>query len=242
MEKEYLTEKRYQNVKKGLIYVAITIFAVITTLSTIFLIIPGIQKLKEANDFVIPTEESVKAEKDVIEGKYDILETQLEAKYELLEDELAAKYTKEMGDEGWFEERQEYGEESSKLSIAEGKEKISLMDDKSDELFAVKSVSSFEFEQRSIRNNAIPLIAGGIFALFFALMISGGLLASAFGRHILAFNAQSVMPVAQEGIEKMAPTIGKAAGTIATAAAPAYGEVAKEIAKGIKEGLKDEEK
>lgn len=47
------------------------------------------------------------------------------------------------------------------------------------------------------------------------------------GREISAFFAQQQMPVAKEGIEKMAPSAGVAA---------------KEIAKGIKEGLKDEEK
>ena len=47
------------------------------------------------------------------------------------------------------------------------------------------------------------------------------------------------MPVAQEGIEKMAPTIGKAGASIAKEMAPVYGEAAKEIAKGIKEGLKE---
>ena len=46
------------------------------------------------------------------------------------------------------------------------------------------------------------------------------------GREIAAFMAQSQMPVAKEGMEKMAPSAGKAA---------------KEIAKGIKEGLKDDE-
>ena len=40
-----------------------------------------------------------------------------------------------------------------------------------------------------------------------------------------------MMPIAQEGIEKMTPTIGNAAG-----------EIAKGISKGIKEGLQDEEK
>ena len=50
-------------------------------------------------------------------------------------------------------------------------------------------------------------------------------------REIMSYTVQQTMPVAQEGIEKMAPTIGKAGGTIA-----------KEISKGIKEGLKDEEK
>lgn len=46
-------------------------------------------------------------------------------------------------------------------------------------------------------------------------------------RQINAYFAQQSMPIAKEGIEKMAPSAGVAA---------------KEIAKGIKEGLKDEEK
>ena len=58
-------------------------------------------------------------------------------------------------------------------------------------------------------------------------MISGFIFMVAKRRHILAFQAQQVMPVAKEGIDEMAPTIGKAAG---------------EIAKGIKKGLNDDEK
>ena len=46
-------------------------------------------------------------------------------------------------------------------------------------------------------------------------------------REISAFTTQQQMPVAKEGIEKMAPSVGVAA---------------KEIAKGVKEGLKDEDK
>ena len=42
-----------------------------------------------------------------------------------------------------------------------------------------------------------------------------------------AYTTQQVMPVAQEGIEKMAPTIGSAA---------------KEIAKGIKQGINEANK
>ena len=45
-------------------------------------------------------------------------------------------------------------------------------------------------------------------------------------REITAFTIQQTMPVAKEGIEKIAPAAGK---------------VAKEIVKGVKEGLKDEE-
>lgn len=46
-------------------------------------------------------------------------------------------------------------------------------------------------------------------------------------RQINAYMAQQQIPIVQEGMEKMAPSMGKAA---------------KEITKGIKEGLKDDEK
>lgn len=76
----------------------------------------------------------------------------------------------------------------------------------------------------------------------FCLMIPLVTFFLAFRREILAFNIQQTMPVAKEGIDEMAPTIGKAGASIAKEMAPVYGEVAKEISKGIKEGLKDEEK
>ena len=62
---------------------------------------------------------------------------------------------------------------------------------------------------------------------FFVTAIGIGITIIAHKREITAFTTQQVMPVAKEGINEMAPTIGNAAG---------------EIAKGIKEGLKDEEK
>ena len=53
--------------------------------------------------------------------------------------------------------------------------------------------------------------------------VSGdGIIKHAFSRNIAGYYIQQKMPVAKEGIEQMAPTIGKAAG---------------DIAKGIKEGL-----
>ena len=67
------------------------------------------------------------------------------------------------------------------------------------------------------------------------IIVASGMIALSiylFGkrREITAFTTQQVMPVAQEGIEKMAPTIGNAAGSIAEG-----------ITKGIKEGMKNTE-
>ncbi len=70
------------------------------------------------------------------------------------------------------------------------------------------------------------LTAGGMLFVFGFGVIGFGLVAlfAGHGREIMAFQTQSAMPVAQEGMEKMAPSAGVAA---------------KEIAKGIKEGINE---
>lgn len=88
----------------------------------------------------------------------------------------------------------------------------------------------------------IPLIMIGFFVTVVSVMGKVMLFSITHRREIMAYGAQQVMPVAQEGIEKMAPTIGKAGASMAKEMAPIYGDIAKEISKGIKEGLKDEEK
>ncbi len=77
-------------------------------------------------------------------------------------------------------------------------------------------------------NNIYYYIGGG-FILILSLMISGSIYFIAKRREIMAFGIQQTMPVAQEGIEKMAPTIGNAAGTIGQG-------LAKGITQGIAEG------
>ena len=67
----------------------------------------------------------------------------------------------------------------------------------------------------------------GAFICIATLMISGFIFLFAKQRSILAFQAQQAMPVAKEGINEMAPTIGN---------------VAKEITKGIKKGSNDTKK
>ena len=62
-------------------------------------------------------------------------------------------------------------------------------------------------------------------SFIFGLMLPMPMFFIAYGREIIAFQAQQTIPVAKEGIEKMAPTAGV---------------VAKEISKGIKEGLNED--
>lgn len=68
-------------------------------------------------------------------------------------------------------------------------------------------------------------IIGGM-VIFIACIASFYLYIISKGREIISFTAQQYMPVAQEGINTMAPTIGNAAGT-----------VAEGIARGIKKGI-----
>ena len=93
----------------------------------------------------------------------------------------------------------------------------------------------------------------GPFIIITACMFSGAIYLSSKSREIAAYKAQQIMPVAQEGMEKMAPSVAKVGKTmaeemapvykdLAKEIAPAYGEIAKEIAKGVKEGMKDEDK
>ena len=108
---------------------------------------------------------------------------------------------------------------------------VSQLNDKSD------------FNKEFDSYDSIPFYIIGGFIIIASCMFAGSIYMTTKQREILAFHAQQVMPVAQEGIEKMAPTIGKAGASITKEMAPAYGEVAKEISKGIKEGLKsDDEK
>ena len=97
--------------------------------------------------------------------------------------------------------------------------------------------SGFEMGQEGIN-------PGNIFSSFGGFAIGGflivpGIFFVAIGfivrvmignrREIISYTTQQVMPVAEESIEKIAPTVGSAVGTLG-----------KELAKGIKEGLKED--
>lgn len=105
---------------------------------------------------------------------------------------------------------------------------------------ALKVQKNEEFEQNGLSEKYYDLedqiheddpkyiycILGSVI-LIFSGMASLILYITSKQREINAFYAQQQMPLAQEGMEKMGPSVGVAA---------------KEIAKGIKEGLEEDEK
>lgn len=145
---------------------------------------------------------SIQEKLDAIENKRSELEKQLADKsYEC--------NSMDMNDPNWFANSSKCTDEETKLRVELGKldsEEVSL-----------EHQDGFAFVHYGL---------GGM-CIFVGLIIFFAIFMTAKRREIIAFGAQQVMPVAKEGIEEMAPTVGNAA---------------KEIAKGIKEGLKDEEK
>ena len=98
---------------------------------------------------------------------------------------------------------------------------------------------SNDFNKSFDSHDSIPFFMFGSFIIIASCMIGGFVFTISKRREMMAFSLQQVMPVAQEGMEKMEPTLSKVGSRIMKNMAPAYGEMAKEISKGIKEGLKE---
>jgi hypothetical protein len=100
---------------------------------------------------------------------------------------------------------------------------------------------SSSWERSSNKSSFMQYIIMAVPAFMFPGMIALFLFMTAKRRSIMAFTAQQTIPVVQEGVEKVAPSMAKVAKEVGHEMAPLYGEVAKEISKGIKEGLKEDE-
>lgn len=98
----------------------------------------------------------------------------------------------------------------------------------SESMELTKKLNDLKSEEFDLKNNdgeayILLCVLGGMVILA-GCGISFAIFIFTKRREIMAFSAQQVMPVAKEGIETMAPTIGT---------------VGKEIAKGISEGIKE---
>ena len=82
----------------------------------------------------------------------------------------------------------------------------------------------------SAMKNMVVMIIGSLLSMvgLGTSAVGGILMFVAHGREIKSFTTQQVMPIAQEGIDKMTPTVSNAAES-----------VAKSVSKGIAEGKKE---
>lgn len=202
-KKEYLNEENYQKSKRKIIVIAVLI-ALMGILVGGGLIATGIIKSSNA-----VTEEETGRTKEVIQTEIDQLDEELIP--------LKAKKNQEFKANGFSEEYYRLDNEISKKE-----EKITEL---KSELW--KTESGYNSAKDKIeKSKYIPFYMFGGFIIIASFMIAFSVYMFAKRREIIAFTTQQVMPVAQEGMDKMAPTVGN---------------FAKEITKGIKDGIKDDE-
>lgn len=219
--KKYLTEENYEQGKKKLKSISLIIL-IIGILVGGSLILTGIIKtnnVKKQNDIV---------EKQVEENSETRTENDIQAEIDSLNSELVslkAKQNEEFRANGFSEE---YYRLDNEINTKENK-----IDDLEWEIWEANSgyndtKKMIEKSKDTISTSKyIPLYIFGAFIIIASCMIAGFIYLFSKRREITAFTTQQIMPVAKEGIDEMAPTVGNAVG---------------EIAKGIKNGLKDDEK
>lgn len=245
--KKYLTEENYERGKKKIKTIALVIL-VVGFLIGGSLIATGLMKQGKVNsqyseDNKTTISQQLETEKQSLISKKSELETKIEPVETQIKKLEREPFT---GFNDAYYERQDKIEELEK-SIATDKKSIGVIDDVLEDAdFACSfdgKTNSYTSKYCSLNNQlsdissdfnkefdsfgSIPFYMIGGFIIIASCMIAGLIYMFSKRREIAAFTAQQVMPVAKEGIDEMAPTIGNAVG---------------EIAKGIKKGLKDEEK
>lgn len=207
-QNEYLNEERYQKTSKRLLSIGVGLIIFGVAVAAIM----AITKI----DF------GPKVSKEELQQELAQLKPTLQQRY----DELDSKGF----DESW-DYKDEEGYEMALIDIAldptystcEHSSRYSD-NDTTREYCEVKA-QIYEFDRPQMPGGIFSIIVPSLTLLMPCLAFGVMLVLTAKRREVIAFTAQQVMPVAKEGMEKMAPTAGV---------------VAKEISKGIKEGLKDD--
>ena len=212
-KKEYLTEKNYEKGKKTIMVLAVLILIVGLSIGGL-LIYKGVNEKQNVNNTTNEQEVKDKARLAEIEKEKEELNQKISAKqYEC--DSIA------IGSDNWFEENKKCNREVLSLE--------SQLNELDSEEFKLEN-NDYDFDKKINSSDSNKYFMIGGFIIIVTFMVSGVLFMIAKKREITAFGMQQTMPLAQEGIEKMAPTIGNAAGTIA-----------RDVAAGIKEGTDSNE-
>ena len=208
-KKEYLTEKNYNKGKKIIMLIAFLVLVVGLTIGG-FLIYKGINEKQKIDNTT-----NEQAEKD--KQRLKEIETEKEELNKKISDKKYECDSINMGTDSWFEKSNKCDNEV--LSLEE------QVDELESEEFDLEN-TDYEFDKKFNSVGSTRYFMFGVFIIIATLITSLSIFMFAKRREIMAFGMQQTMPLAQEGIEKMAPTVGNAAGTIA-----------KDVAAGIKEGI-----
>lgn len=208
-KKEYLTEKNYNKGKKIIMLIALLVLVVGLTIGGL-LIYKGINEKQKIDNTT-----NEQAEKD--KQRLKEIETEKEELNKKISDKKYECDSIKMETDSWFEKSNKCDNEV--LSLEE------QVDELESEEFDLEN-TNYEFDKKFNSVGSTRYFMFGVFIIIATLITSLSIFMFAKRREIMAFGMQQTMPLAQEGIEKMAPTVGNAAGTIA-----------KDVAAGIKEGI-----
>ena len=232
---KYVNESNYQKGKKTLKIIGITII-IIGLLIGGALIFHGINTMNKKNEENKENEILNEQKLSVLKSELNILEQELETLQINLSKAEIEKQKIFVEDQGFSDRYYQKEEEINQLN----KERFSKMKEKNNKETEIWELENNFGSFSSLSNTSTGLfsIFPGVFVIIASLIIGGSILLAVHQRNILAWQVQSVLPVAEETIEKVSPTIKK----VGEELSPLYGTIAKEITKGIKEGIKDEEK
>lgn len=249
-EKKLLTEENYKKGKKKVMRIALIVFIVGLLLGG-SLIITGLIKtneLKKQNLAAQQVEQTDKTrsatdiQKDIdkVQDQIDEIDkkiTDLESEKSRLRNEQQKIFTEDKGySDRYYAKGEEITTKENEITNLE-KEKSKLESSLSDyEAELWKANSGYNDTKKEIEkakntistSKYVPLYMLGGFIIIASSIIALAIYIFGKGREIAAFTTQQAMPVVQEGMEKMTPTVGNMAETIS-----------KGIAKGIKDGTKD---
>ena len=195
--------------KKIIMLIALLVLVVGLTIGGL-LIYKGINEKQKIDNTT-----NEQAEKD--KQRLKEIETEKEELNKKISDKKYECDSIKMGTDSWFEKSNKCDNEV--LSLEE------QVDELESEEFDLEK-TDYEFDKKFNSVGSTRYFMFGVFIIIATLIISLSIFMFAKRREIMAFGMQQTMPLAQEGIEKMAPTVGNAAGTIA-----------KDVAAGIKEGI-----
>lgn len=223
-KKKYLTEENYEKGKKTLLKIAIAVL-VIGIIVGVSLIVAGILKINSSsennNNVTVEENNMTSAEIDLEIAEIDNQISEINQTLNSLKAEKSQEFTANGFSEKYYEIDSQIETQNEKIS------------DLNQEKFILESKkqladSGLNFDTNNGNGKKLlskgygaMMIMGGVMVLIFTAIISGKLFMLYKRREILAFAAQQVIPVAKEGIDEMAPTIGN---------------VAKEVSKGIASG------
>lgn len=236
-KKELLNEEKYQNTKTKISKIALIIVGV-GVLIGLSLIGTGVYKNAKINERY--SEKNIaKVEKQIEDEKARLVARQKELADKGVTYDRSADYT----DGDAYEYKIIYNvldpsyDRCSFDEYSENKvtKKYCALQKELDEI-------SNDFNKSFDSHDSVPFFMFGVFVIIVSFMIGGFVFTISKRREMLAFSMQQVMPVAQEGLEKMEPTISEVGSRMMKKMAPAYGDMAKEISKGIKEGLAEANK